>query len=445
MNKYIIQEYQVPLIWAVKVKKTYGGCRVNKPAIYENIGEPEGPFMTGNEAARAIGMTKYLSHVSHVLNGTTPTFGGHRFYYDGEIKLTFKIPNVKYAKQHDLLLTSTRHTLESIEYNMKISGFDLIEIGKFKGTQTKVKVKCCNMSCDEIIEKTHGHFISMEQFPYCQSCSAIIFSRNLSKKQEKKSLYDVRPDLAKYYYAEDNDGIQMNEISHGSRKKIILRCDICNKQHMKKEIKSAGHYTALKPNNNGFLSNFSCKYCNSAGVKFPHLIDEWHEKNKLTPFDYSHASVEKVWWKCSEGHEWKTKIAHRTSTNKTNCPHCTSSKGEKAIAQYLDELRVEYIIEYPVKIGKTKARQFDFYIPMFNLFIEVHGIQHYENRDFSGKGKFVSVERQQKIDLQKQTYAEQNGYYMAIDYREHKPELALKRFENQFEAFLNKVISGEIA
>lgn len=60
-------------------------------------------------------------------------------------------------------------------------------------------------------------------------------------------------------------------------------------------------------------------------IKIPELVREWNiEKNKeLTPYDVSCGSGIKVWWKCSKeecGHEWQTKISHRTDRH--GCPKC---------------------------------------------------------------------------------------------------------------------------
>lgn len=30
----------------------------------------------------------------------------------------------------------------------------------------------------------------------------------------------------------------------------------------------------------------------------------------------------KVWWQCEKGHEWRTAVAHRTTTG-AGCPYCT--------------------------------------------------------------------------------------------------------------------------
>lgn len=54
----------------------------------------------------------------------------------------------------------------------------------------------------------------------------------------------------------------------------------------------------------------------------PELANEWnYEKNgKLKPEHFSPKSSKKVWWKCSEGHEWQAVIQSRTSGR--GCPYC---------------------------------------------------------------------------------------------------------------------------
>ena len=56
------------------------------------------------------------------------------------------------------------------------------------------------------------------------------------------------------------------------------------------------------------------------------LAKEWnYEKNgKLKPENFLANSGKKVWWKCSQGHEWQATIANRNSGN--GCPYCSGNK-----------------------------------------------------------------------------------------------------------------------
>ena len=57
----------------------------------------------------------------------------------------------------------------------------------------------------------------------------------------------------------------------------------------------------------------------------PRLSKEWHpSKNKsLTPRDVTPGSGKKVWWICSQGHEWKITVSGRKKGR--GCPYCSGN------------------------------------------------------------------------------------------------------------------------
>ena len=70
----------------------------------------------------------------------------------------------------------------------------------------------------------------------------------------------------------------------------------------------------------GFLNQLAE---NSLSVVNPELCKEWnYSKNKTTPDMYAPNSNVKVWWVCSNGHEWRTSIDERNKGRK--CPYCTN-------------------------------------------------------------------------------------------------------------------------
>ena len=58
----------------------------------------------------------------------------------------------------------------------------------------------------------------------------------------------------------------------------------------------------------------------------PKLAKQWNKKKngKLTPEDVSYQSHKKVWWKCSEDHEWIASINDRNRGK--GCPTCANKK-----------------------------------------------------------------------------------------------------------------------
>lgn len=65
----------------------------------------------------------------------------------------------------------------------------------------------------------------------------------------------------------------------------------------------------------------------SLAYLYPDIAAEWHPtKNKSrTPLLVPAGSNQKAWWLGKCGHEWETRISHRTSS-KSNCPYCSNQK-----------------------------------------------------------------------------------------------------------------------
>ena len=68
-------------------------------------------------------------------------------------------------------------------------------------------------------------------------------------------------------------------------------------------------------------------HCKNNNLEY--LLDEWnYEKNNgLTPADVTSGSDKKVWWKCSNGHEWQARIGNRHRGN--GCPECAKQNRKK--------------------------------------------------------------------------------------------------------------------
>ncbi len=70
----------------------------------------------------------------------------------------------------------------------------------------------------------------------------------------------------------------------------------------------------------------------------PNLVKEWHPtaNGNLTPRNLEIGYPKKVWWICSEGHEWQATIEDRL--NQTDCPNCKEKQALKTFDAYLGNL-----------------------------------------------------------------------------------------------------------
>lgn len=153
--------------------------------------------------------------------------------------------------------------------------------------------------------------------PYCAGKKALFGFNDFA------SLY---PELAKEWHPTKNGNMNPTAITPGSSKKVwwFGKCGHEWQACIRPRIKGVGcPYCANKKVLPGF---------NDLATLKPELINEWnYDKNTglvdgnnvdiSTPDKVTTVSGNKVWWKCSKGHEWQATIAHRTSRG-DGCPYC---------------------------------------------------------------------------------------------------------------------------
>lgn len=146
--------------------------------------------------------------------------------------------------------------------------------------------------------------------PYCAGKLPIIGETDLKT---------LRPDLCVQWDVEKNYPLLPEHLTSCSYKKVWW---VCAKGH------SFQSTVANRKKGNG------CPYCADKlpihGVTdfstiHPELVVEWDfEKNgKHCPEDFTAASHKKIWWRCRDGHSWKTAIYNRHYGS--GCPICAVS------------------------------------------------------------------------------------------------------------------------
>lgn len=140
-------------------------------------------------------------------------------------------------------------------------------------------------------------------------------------------LATTNPELVKEWHPTLNGDLTPDQVIAGTAKKVWWRCD------------KAHNWEAMV---NGRNKGCGCPYCcnqkvwvgyNDLATTNPDLAKEWHPRlnGDLTPKDVTCGISRKVWWQCSEGHEWERSISHSNKENR--CPYCTN---RKALAGYND-------------------------------------------------------------------------------------------------------------
>ena len=137
----------------------------------------------------------------------------------------------------------------------------------------------------------------------------------------ENDLETLYPSISKEWSQEKNGGLKPDSYTAFSNRKVWW---ICNKGHEWQA--TIAHRTKL---------GTGCPYCsgrypvkgeNDLETLYPDIAKEWNQgKNgDLKPDGCTAFSNRKVWWKCDEGHEWQTKVYHRTGRG-TGCPYCSGN------------------------------------------------------------------------------------------------------------------------
>lgn len=264
---------------------------------------------------------------------------------------------------------------------------DIEVVGTYVNTHTKIKCKCRKdgyewEAAPNSLLKGYG----------CPECAGIVKPTQAEFIAKVKQL---------------NPDIEVLGTYVNAQTKIKFRCKI------------DGYEWEAIPNN--LLRGHGCPKC---GGKLMPTTEEFKEKlHKINPdievLGTYKMSLKKIQCKCKKcGHEWKT--LPNSLLQGTGCPKCKTTKGEKRIAQYLDNLDIHYIYNKQYfsdlySIGGGLMRP-DFIIPSLKIWIEYDGEQHFKPVDFTGA---MSVEEVQQLfkytqqnDKIKDQYAKANNWIL---------------------------------
>ena len=274
---------------------------------------------------------------------------------------------------HDAL----SHTLDHyIDRAKEVHGdrYDYSEIIGNPRINDKVPIKCkihgvFKQPFNEHIHAGHG----------CPICGQLVINEKHSLSQDEvlkrfTKVHGDRYDYSKFVYTgKKNNGI------------IICR------EH--------GEFLQAPGNH---VNGAGCPKC--AG-KYQLTKDEWLAKAKEyhgDKYDYSETiyppPVEnkgRVNIICKIHGKFNIRAREHTGDNiHRGCPICSSSYGERTIAEYFLKENINFIKEYTLPGYRYR---YDFYLPEYNLFIEYHGRQHYMDIDhFGGNKALIETKKNDK-------------------------------------------------
>ena len=131
------------------------------------------------------------------------------------------------------------------------------------------------------------------------------------------------PEVAGEWLQNKNGNVTPTTITWGSNKKFWWKCSKCGHEWQARvSDRTRGHNGCPACVNKVLVKGF-----NDLETKFPNIAKEWHptKNEQLKACDVKYGSHKKVWWLCSEGHEYRQAVVQRTSRGQ-GCPICSSHK-----------------------------------------------------------------------------------------------------------------------
>ena len=261
-------------------------------------------------------------------------------------------------------------------------------LGIYINKRTKIKCKCKIDGYEW--ETTPSNLLKGTGCPKCKD-------KKYTKTHEEfiKEMKEINPNI-------EILGEYVNK-----RTKIKCKCKIDN------------HIWYATPNNL-LYNNSGCPKCvgKIRNKTTEYFIQELQEINDdIEILGEYKGALAKIKCRCKiDGYEWYTTPSDLLNHN-TGCPKCSSSKGEKRIAKYLDSKNIKYIHdEYYFKDLKGVNNGIlrpDFIIENLKIWIEYDGEQHFRVVDFSNKNEELA-KKQFKIiqenDRLKNEYAKKHNW-----------------------------------
>lgn len=269
--------------------------------------------------------------------------------------------------------------VESLNLNVKV-------MGRYKNSKSKITFKCLihNKEWQAVAGSILLGYIG------CPDCKKIKLQKALSKTQE---LYIEQ-------VKEVNPFIEVIGNYVNAHTQIKHKCLI--------------HNEIWETSPDSILQGGGCKYCQREKLKETNLksntqyLEDLQRINlNIIPLEEYINGETKIQHKCLKcGYIWE--VRPQNLLNGTGCPKCIESKGERIIANYLDNNKISYIKQFSFDNCKDiKPLPFDFYIPNLNICIEYDGIQHIKPIEYFGGEK--AFKKQQKHDQIKDNYCKNNG------------------------------------
>ena len=157
--------------------------------------------------------------------------------------------------------------------------------------------------------------------PYCS---------NVKVLEGYNDMETTYPELVAEWHPTKNSGLSPEMFVGGSEKKVWWKCATCGHEwqaRIKKRTSGTSCPECAKKKRGAVYSEAMLIKNGSLADRYPDIAAQWHptKNDEILPTKVTCSTHKVVWWKCDEGHEWKTTPSSRTN-NSSGCPVCARKK-----------------------------------------------------------------------------------------------------------------------
>ena len=209
------------------------------------------------------------------------------------------------------------------EWHPVLNG-DLTPHDVFAGSQKRFWWQCSK--CGHEWETNLDKRVKLGQG--CRKCAAVRRAKAQGTPKPGQSLADLTPQLAAEWHPTLNPERTPSDVVPTSGAVVWWLCSSCQHEWRasvyRRSVGIGCHKCAVVRRG---VSRATPKPGKSFADVYPDAAAEWHptRNGDLGPTDVKPASNKAVWWRCSDGHEWRVSPAGRQRGER--CPECSDRLG----------------------------------------------------------------------------------------------------------------------
>jgi Zn finger protein HypA/HybF involved in hydrogenase expression len=282
--------------------------------------------------------------------------------------------------------------------DLKVVNKDIIALEEYKGNRSPIKFKCLTCGYEWITTPV----VIISNKCKCPNCT----------KNKVRDLFSLGIDEFK---------IKVNDLI-GDRFDIV-GAYINNQTDIDIKCNKCGNTFKRRPSN--FLTTPKCPICegkicidgyNNLSITHPKLAKFLANEADGHEHTFHSGGAKKLLWKCPTCNSLKYATINYINKYGFMCNTCSDniSLPNKFITSIISEFTSDFFTEKT--FDWSDSRRYDMYVPKYNIIIEMHGIQHYEECKFTSR----TLAEEQENDKYKEQLAKDNWIinYIVIDCRD---------------------------